>query len=80
MRRPAAWLAVALNLLAACASERWIYSKPGVTPARLDRDLGQCQREAYRPYALALRPGRRLDHEALRQCMTRKGYTARPDE
>ena len=28
-----------LTLLAGCASERWIYERPGLTPAKLDQDL-----------------------------------------
>jgi hypothetical protein len=71
---------IALGLLAGCAAERWIYDKPGVSPATLDHDLGTCRRQAHRPYTFAITRSRRVDREALNQCMERKGYAVRPDE
>jgi hypothetical protein len=68
-----------LALLAGCAAASWSYSKPGVTPAGLDHDLGACRRQADRPSTFALTRAGRLDQDALNQCMERKGYTARPD-
>jgi len=73
-------MALVLGLLAGCATERWSYTKPAVTPAGLDQDLGACRKEAHRPYALALTRSRRVDLDALNQCMARKGYTVRPDQ
>ena len=73
-------LLTALGLLGGCATDQWIYTKPGVTPAALDHDLGACRRQAHRPYTFAITRSRRVDQEALNQCMERKGYTARPDE
>jgi hypothetical protein len=70
----------AVGLLAGCATDRWIYTKPGVTPAALDHDLGACRREAHRPYTFAITRARRVDRQALNLCMERKGYTARPGE
>jgi hypothetical protein len=69
----------ALWLLAGCA-ERWSYTKPGLTPARLDLDLESCRREAHRPHWFALTRAARLDQGALNQCMERKGYNAQRDE
>jgi len=72
-------LALALCLLAGCA-ERWAYSKPGLTPARLDQDLDACRREAHRPYWFAFVRSARVDQDALNRCMERRGYTAQRDE
>jgi hypothetical protein len=69
--------ALALALLAGCAPAPWSFSRPGVTPLRLDQDLEHCRREAHRPYWFALTRSGRVDQQALRQCMERKGYTAR---
>jgi hypothetical protein len=83
-RRPAvrhsASAALALCLLAGCAAERWSYTKPGLTPARLDQDLEMCRRQAHRPYWFAFTRSGRVDQEALTRCMHHKGYSARRDE
>lgn len=71
-------MALVLGLLAGCATERWSYTKPGVTPARLDQDLGACRKEAHRPSTFALTQSGRIDLDALNQCMARKGYTIKP--
>jgi hypothetical protein len=73
-------LVVVLGLAAGCAGERWIYTKPNVTPAALDSDLGACRRQAHRPHSFALMSSRRVDQEELNRCMERKGYTATRDE
>lgn len=73
-------MALVLGLLAGCATERWSYTKPGVTPAGLDHDLGACRKDANRPYRFALTRSRRVDLDALNRCMARKGYAVRPDE
>jgi hypothetical protein len=75
-----AWLVLALSALAGCAAERWSYSRPGLTPGRLDRDLEACRQQAHRPYTFALTRARRVDQDVLTQCMEHKGYTARRDE
>jgi hypothetical protein len=76
--RQGAWTAaLALGLLAGCASPQWIFSRPGVSPARLDQDLEHCQREAHRPYWFAFTRAGRMDQEVLKRCMERRGYTAR---
>jgi hypothetical protein len=72
-----AGLGVGLCLLAGCASEQWTYSRPGLTPARLDVDLDVCRRQAHRPQWFALTRSGRVDQDALNQCMERKGYTVR---
>ena len=72
--------ALALCLLAGCAAERWSYTKPGLTPARLDQDLEVCRRQAHRPYWFAFTRSGRVDQEALNRCMHHKGYSARRDE
>lgn len=61
--------------LAGCASERWVYAKPDVTPARVEHDLMRCRR-ASPSHDFALFPSQRLDSEAVRLCMERRGYTA----
>ena len=74
------WTVLGLCLLAGCAAERWSYSRPGLTPARLDADLEFCRKQAHRPHWFALTRSARVDQEALNQCMERKGYTARRDD
>jgi hypothetical protein len=69
--------ALALALLAGCAPAPWSFSRPGITPLRLDQDLEHCRREAHRPYRFALTRSGRVDQQALRLCMERKGYTVR---
>jgi hypothetical protein len=72
--------ALALILLAGCAPEQWTYNRPGLTPARLDRDLEECRRQAHRPAWFGLSRSGRVDQDVLNQCMERRGYTARRDE
>ena len=71
---------LALCLLAGCAAERWSYTKPGLTPGRLDADLEGCRRQAHRPYWFAFTRSARVDQEALNQCMQHKGYAAQRDD
>ena len=78
--RMRAWAVLGLGLLAGCATERWSYSKPGLTPARLDRDLGACRRQSARPQWFAVTRDGQLDQAAITQCMERKGYTSRRDD
>jgi len=83
LRAPRALLAVVAAVpavLAGCAAERWSYSKPGLTPARLDQDLNACRRQAVRPQWFAVTRDGRLDQEAIARCMERKGYTSQRDE
>lgn len=79
MRR-GAWAALALGLLAGCAGARWTYTRPNLTPARLDQDLEGCRRHAHRPYWFGLTRLGRVDEEVLNQCMERKGYRVQRDE
>ena len=75
--RPRGWVAIGVGLLmAGCATESWTYSKPGLTPARLDQDLETCRRQSVRPQWFALTRAGRLDQEAINQCMEHKGYTS----
>lgn len=69
-----------LTLLAGCASGRWVYERPGLTPARLDQDLEACRKEAHRPYWFTIWSSDRVDRTVFNRCMDRKGYTARRDE
>ena len=78
MRRPALVLLAALAL-AGCA-ERWTYSKPGATPARLDQDLEACRRIAHRPYRFGLSRAGRIDQDVLNRCMKQRGYVPQRDE
>jgi hypothetical protein len=77
--RRLALVALALCVLPGCA-ERWTYTRPGLTPARLDQDLEACRRLAHRPYWWALTRAGRVDQQVLNQCMERKGYTARRED
>lgn len=79
MRR-AIVLLCAAHVLVGCATQEWIYEKPGVTPARLDHDIATCQKEALDPRAVAIRASERIDREVFNRCMARKGYTARTAE
>ena len=63
--RMRAWAVLGLGLLAGCATERWSYSKPGLTPARLDRDLGACRRQSARPQWFAVTRDGQLDQAAI---------------
>lgn len=68
--------ALALCLLAGCATQEWSYTRAGMTPAQLDQDLEGCRRVADRPHSWALTRTGRLDYDVLNRCMERKGYTA----
>jgi hypothetical protein len=61
---------VSVTLLAGCASERWIYERPGLTPAKLDQDLGLPARGAPAVLVRRLALGR-VDRD-LNRCMSRK--------
>lgn len=79
---PPAFLRVTLAVLVAalvpgCASEQWVYTKPNVTPARLDSDLAACRKEAMAPGRIAIFQSGRVDQDALNRCMQRRGYTPR---
>lgn len=66
-----------LGLLSGCATERWVYEKSNVTPARLDQDLAACRKESMVPGRLAILQSGRVDQAALNRCMQRRGYTPR---
>jgi hypothetical protein len=70
-------LVFAVALLSGCASERWIYEKPNVTPARLDSDLAACRKESVAPGRIAIFQSGRVDQDALNRCMQRRGYKPR---
>ncbi len=72
--------ALALVLLAGCAAQRWSYTKPGLTPARLDQDMEACRRLAHRPYWFAFTRSARVDQDALNKCMQQRGYAAHRDD
>ena len=76
---PAATLA--LLLAAGCSSSADLtFDKPGVSPARFDQDLAQCQREADRPSNFGMSRAQRADQDVLRRCMERKGYQVKRAE
>jgi hypothetical protein len=64
-------------LLASCASEHWIYDKPGMTPAKLDHDMAVCKKEAPDPRSVVPPGSERMDRALFNRCMQRKGYTPR---
>ncbi|MGH7304109.1 MAG: hypothetical protein ACRELZ_12510 [Candidatus Rokuibacteriota bacterium] len=76
----AAALLCASAWLAGCASPQWVYEKPGLTPAKLDHDMGLCRREANDPQMVALPGSPRVDREVFNRCMVRRGYTVRPEK
>jgi hypothetical protein len=75
-----AWALLALCSLAGCAGPQWTYSRPNLTPARLDLDLEACRKQAHRPQWFALTRSGRVDQDVLNRCMEGKGYTVRRDE
>ena len=73
-------LALSLALCLAGCAERWSYTRPGVTPSRLDQDLSACRRQADRPHWFAFTREARIDRAKFNECMEQKGYTAQRDE
>jgi hypothetical protein len=76
-RRVATLLCAASLLLTGCASEKWIYDKPGMTPAKLDHDMAVCKKEAPDPRSVVPPGSERFDRALFNRCMERKGYTGR---
>jgi hypothetical protein len=70
-------LLYAASLLAGCATENWIYEKPGMTPAKLDHDMAACRKEAPDPRSVVPPGSERVDRALFNRCMERKGYTGR---
>ena len=77
MTRRAMALLSAASLLAGCATEEWIYEKPGMTPAKLDHDIAVCRKEAPDPRSVVAPGSERVDRALFNRCMERKGYTGR---
>ena len=73
-------LALLATLVLGGCAESWTYSKPGVTPARLDQDLEACRRIAHRPYRFGLSRAGRIDQDVLNRCMEQRGYVPRRDD
>jgi hypothetical protein len=76
-RRAATLLCAASLFLTGCASEKWIYDKPGMTPAKLDHDMAVCKKEAPDPRSVVPPGSERFDRALFNRCMERKGYTGR---
>ena len=77
MTRRAVALLYAASLLAGCATDEWIYEKPGMTPAKLDHDMAACRKEAPDPRSVVPPGSERVDRALFNRCMERKGYTGR---
>jgi hypothetical protein len=77
-RRRQLALILATLSLAACAPT-FTYDRRGTTPAQLDRELGQCKKQAFRPSRFSIWPSGRYDAEVLNRCMEKRGYTVRQD-
>ena len=77
MTRRAVALLYAASLLAGCATEDWIYEKPGMTPAKLDHDIAVCRKEAPDRRSVVAPGSERVDRALFNRCMERKGYTGR---
>ena len=76
-RRAATLLYAASLLLTGCASDTWIYEKPGMTPAKLDHDMAVCKKAAPDPRSVVPPGSERIDRALFNRCMERKGYTGR---
>jgi hypothetical protein len=76
-RQAATLLCAASLFLTGCASETWIYEKPGMTPAKLDHDMAVCKKEAPDPRSVVPPGSERVDRALFNRCMERKGYTGR---
>lgn len=70
-------LVAAASLLAGCATQEWIYEKPGVTPAKLEHDKAVCRKQSPDPRSVVLPGSERVDRTLFNRCMERKGYTGR---
>ena len=77
MMRWVAALLCAAAWLTGCAPQRWVYEKPGATPAKLDHDMTLCRREANDPGRVSLPGTPRADPAVFNRCMERRGYTVR---
>jgi hypothetical protein len=75
-----ATLVCAAALLAACATKQWVYEKPGMTPAKLDRDSVLCRKEAADPQVVSLPGTPRVNRTIFNRCMERKGYSVRTED
>ena len=64
------------TLLPACAaSQEWIYDKPRVTPAQLDRDKTECRKIAPSRGMFRVFEDEKVDRAPFNRCMERRGYT-----
>ena len=79
MRRGAAFLCAAA-WLAGCATQQWIYDKPGLKPAKLDHDMAVCRKEVKDPQTVSLPGSLRGDRAIFNRCMERRGYTVRTEK
>jgi hypothetical protein len=70
---------IAALSIAACAGPTYTYDRRGTTPAQLDRDLGQCKKQAFRASRFSIWPSGRYDAEILNRCMEKRGYAVRQD-
>jgi len=79
LSRPAARLVWGLVVgLSACASgQEWIYEKPNVTPAQLDRDKTACRKAAPSRSPLRIVEEERVNRDLFNRCMEGRGYTVK---
>jgi hypothetical protein len=86
-RHQISWLVVGALVLAGCSAsvggERWIFEKPGVSAAELERDRREC---FYRSINVAESDTSvpnlgfvRVDRKAYTECMEARGYALRID-
>ena len=78
--RHVAVLLCATAWLVGCATQQWVYDKPGTTPAKLGHDMAICRKEANDPQTVTLPGSPRVDRTVFNRCMERKGYTVRPEK
>jgi hypothetical protein len=81
-RRLLSWLAARIGwglvaVLPACAAatQEWIYDKPNVTPAQLDRDKTACRKVAPSQSLFKLLEDERVNRDLFNRCMQSRGYT-----
>jgi hypothetical protein len=81
--RSFAWLAsrlawgLLLALPACAATQEWIYDKPNVTPAQLDRDKTACRKIAPSRSVLRIFEQERVSRDLFNRCMEGRGYTVK---
>ena len=75
--RRAADLGLVVALPACATGQEWIYEKPNVTPAQLDRDKTACRKAAPSRSPLRIVEEERVNRDLFNRCMEGRGYTVK---